>query len=71
MNRGASIIVITGDISGDAASLYCTMKENGYDLIIVYVNDENLSDEKKKMLDACGIKLYMVKHDSQVGRCFN
>lgn len=71
MNRGASIIVITGDISGDAASLYCTMKENGYDLIIVYVNDENLSDEKKKMLDACEIKLYMVKHDSQVGRCFN
>lgn len=71
MNRGASVIIITGDISGDAVSLYCSMKENGYDLIIVYVNDEKLPDEKRKMLDACGIKQYMVKHDSQVGRCFN
>jgi uncharacterized protein (DUF58 family) len=71
MNRGASVIIITGDISGKAAALYCSMRENGYDLIIAYVNDGKLSNEKRKMLEACGIKLYMIKHDSQVGRCFN
>lgn len=70
MNRGASVIIITGDISEKAATLYCSMKENGYDLIIVYVNDGKMPNVKRKMLEACGIKLYMVKHDSHVGEVF-
>lgn len=70
INRGASVIIVTGDISDDAITLYCSMKENGYDLIIVYVNDGKLPDEKRKMLETCGIKLYMVKHDSRIGEVF-
>ncbi len=71
MNRGASIVIITSIISSKAAALYIGMRENGYDLNIIYINDGKLSDEKRRMLESCGIKLFMIKHDSQIGRCFS
>jgi Uncharacterized conserved protein (some members contain a von Willebrand factor type A (vWA) domain) len=58
--RGSSIILITPRLSSGLVEKIVGLKETGYDVIIVYIAVEDLSEEHEKIIGHYGIKLCKV-----------
>lgn len=66
ISKGSSIIIITGDINEEEAIIYGSIKEMGYDVILIYVGDFEVKDEIKKEIESYNIKLNEIKSHSDV-----
>jgi uncharacterized protein (DUF58 family) len=66
ISKGTSIIVISGKITDSDAITYCSSKEIGYDVILIYINDKILDNHILSMINSYEIKYYWIKSDSNI-----
>jgi uncharacterized protein (DUF58 family) len=66
ISKGASVIIITGNITNEELSIYSAVKKMGFDLIIVYVNDKEILEDKRIILDKSDIKVYHIDSESDI-----
>lgn len=66
IDRKSSVLVITGDITEKDALVYCTVKQMGFDVVVVYVSDSKLNDGIRVLLENYQIKIYFIKSDSEI-----
>lgn len=66
ISKGSSIIIITGDINEEEALAYGSIKNMGYDIILIYVGDFEVKDEIKREISNYNLKINVIKSDSDV-----
>jgi hypothetical protein len=66
ISKGSSIIVITGDINEEEAIIYGSIKNMGYDIILIYVGDFKIKDEIEKAISNYNVKINVVKSNSDI-----
>jgi uncharacterized protein (DUF58 family) len=66
ISSGASVIIITGNMTEEELSIYCAVKNMGFDLIIAYVNDEKMIEDKRILLEKSDIKIYHIDSESDI-----
>lgn len=66
INRGASIIIVTGELTEEDLLAYCQIKEYGYDIILIYVSDLNMDEGVNEILINRGIPRFDINSQSDV-----
>lgn len=66
ISKGSSIIVITGDINEEEATMYGSIKNMGYDIILIYVGDFKIKDEIEKAISNYNVKINVIKSNSDI-----
>lgn len=66
ISKGASIIVITGDINEEEASIYGSVKSMGYDIILIYVGDFEIKEDIIKTINDYNVKINIIRSDSDI-----
>lgn len=66
INRGSSIIIITGEITEEDSLSYCQIKKIGYDIILIYVSDSIIDERVDKILLNGGIPRFDINSQSDI-----
>lgn len=66
ISKGSSIIIITGEINTEEAVIYGSIREMGYDIILIYVGDFDPGDEVKRKISNYNVKINTIKSHSDV-----
>lgn len=66
ISRGSSVIVITGDINEEEAVIYGSIKNMGYDIILIYIGDYELNNDIKKKIDDYNVKVNVINSHSNI-----
>lgn len=66
ISKGASVIIITGNITREELSTYCAVKNMGFDLILIYVNDLKMQKETMTILQRSDVKIYHIDSESNM-----
>lgn len=66
ISRGASVVIVTGNIGIDDSKVYCGINKMGYDVIIIYSGEYAIEKEAESMMDSCNIKRYYIRANSDI-----
>lgn len=66
INKGSSIIIITGFLDADESQKICSLKEFGYDVIVIYVNEFPFDDVSYSIFDKSKIEYGKINIDSDI-----
>lgn len=66
ISNGSSIIVITGDINEEEAIIFGSIKNMGYDIILIYVGDFEIKEDIKKTINDYNVKINVIKSHSDI-----
>lgn len=66
ISRGSSIIVITGDINEEEAVMYGSIKNMGYDIILIYVGDFEIKEDIKRTINDYNVKINVIRSHSDI-----
>ncbi len=66
ISKGSSVIVITGAINEEEAVIYGSIKNMGYDIILIYVGDFQIKEEIKKTINNYNVKINVINSHSDI-----
>jgi uncharacterized protein (DUF58 family) len=66
ISKGSTVIVITGDINEEEAIIYGSIKNMGYDIILIYVGDFEIKDEIKNTISSYNVKINVINSHSDI-----
>ncbi|MCX7884886.1 MAG: DUF58 domain-containing protein [Caloramator sp.] len=66
IKKGSTVIVVSGNITAKDIETYCSIKEIGYDLIIIYVSDFPINNDLNYRISSCGIIMYKITSNSDI-----
>lgn len=66
IDKKASLLIITGDINEKDAMVYCSIKQMLFDIVIIYIGDNDIDLEIKSLIENNEIKIYHIKSDSDI-----
>lgn len=64
--KRSSVIIITGHLDYKNGITYCGIKQMGFDVVLIYVCDNPMDNEILSAVIGAGIKLYLIKSDSDI-----